>query len=329
MLVRFTSRVNLSDISRLTQRCESVGVQYKLIQEMGTSYLAIESIDKSKIDELYYQFKNLPIVEAIVLISSVSGPLDGVGPVKFKCGSKRIGKDCAPAIIAGSPYLESQNQAVALAGELALMGVHIYKAGPYRATSTLPPKALYERTGTIVREINKRSGLPATGTVEILGPKTALDLLEPCAFHVPGKFMFETVLREQLAKFAIPVFLERHPDASTELWLEAAASIVTGGNSDVALVETGRFFGRRMEIDLVNIAQLVDTCPLPVIVHASRAARTAGEVMHIGRAALASGVAGVMLDVHPNPLEGLLTDGYCLNLEEFGEIIQSFRPLLV
>jgi 3-deoxy-7-phosphoheptulonate synthase len=329
MLVRFTPQVSLADIGRLTERCDAVGVQYKLIQEMGTSYLAIESVDQAKIDELYYQFRQLPIVEALVKTGQSEDPLRGLEPVKFKCGSKRVGKDSSPAVFAGSPYLESQKQAVALASELATIGVHIYKAGAYRPTETLAAKALYERTGSIVREITMHSGIPSTGTVEALGPKTALALLEACALHVPGRFLFETNLRDQLAHLNVPVLLERHPQASTELWLEAARGIVTGGNPNVALVEPGRRDDGDIEIDLVSVARLVGTCPLPLIVYPSRAARSAAEVRRISRGALAAGAAGIMIDVHPNPLEGLLVEGYCLSLAEFGEMYQSLRPLLV
>lgn len=329
MLVRFTSQVSIADIERLTKRCETVGVQFKLIQEMGTSYLAIESADRAKIDELYYQLRQLPIVEALVRTGTVDDPLAALEPVKFKCGSKRVGKDSSPTLFAGSPYLESQEQAVELAGELAAIGVSVYKAGPYRVTETLSPKALYERTAGIVRDISSNAGIPSTGMIEVLGPKTALALLQACALHVPGRFLFESNLRDQLASLNLPVLLERHPQASTELWLESAGTIAAAGNPNVALVETGVQGRSGVEIDLVNLARLVETCPLPVIVYSSRAACSAEEVRRISRGALGSGVAGIMIDVHPNPLEGLLTEGYCLSLEEFRDLFQSLRPLLV
>jgi 3-deoxy-7-phosphoheptulonate synthase len=329
MLVRFTPQVSLADIGRLTKRCEDVGVQYKLIQEMGTSYLAIESVDRAKIDELYHQLRQLPIVEALVRTGQAVDPLRDLEPVKFKCGSKRVGKDSSPTVFAGSPYLENQKQAAKLASDLAIIGVHVYKAGPYRRTETLAPKALYERIGGIVKDISAQSGIPSTGTIESLGPKTALSQLEACALHVPGTFLFDTNLREQLAQLNLPVLLERHPQASTELWLEAARTIVSNGNPNVALVETGRSVDGHPEIDLAGLARLVENCPLPIIVYASRASETAEEVRRISRGALGAGAAGIMLDVHPNPLEGLLTDGFCLSLKEFEDIFPSIRPLLV
>jgi 3-deoxy-7-phosphoheptulonate synthase len=256
-------------------------------------------------------------------------PLKKLSPIKIKCGNRWIGRESRPVIIAGSPYLESQKHAVSLASSLASIGVNIYKAGPYRPTDTLNPKALYERTGAIVSEITAKSGLLSTGMIEKLGPKTAISLMSPCAYHVPGRLMLDSGLLEQLAKLGEPVFLERHPDASDNIWLAAAGTIIENGNSQVALVETGKRTGESFEINLVGITRIIETCPLPLLVYPSKAAESAKQVRNISRAMLASGAAGIILDVHPNPLEGLLTDGFCLSLEEFEDIFRSLKPLTV
>ncbi len=329
MLVRFKPSVNLKDVGKLTERCDSIGVRYKYIQELSTSYLVVESNEQAKLEELYHQFRHMPFVASVSYSRDPEDPLTKLEPVSFRLGSRWVGRGSRPVLIAGSPYLESQKHSLLLATELANIGVNIYKAGPYRPMETLPPKALYERTGTIVQDISKKSGIPSTGMVEALGPKVSLMQLQPCAYHVPGEFLFETNLKEQLGQLGVPVLLERHPDASTELWLKAATEIVTGGNRNVALVETGRMVGDRREIDIVEVARLVDTCPLPVMVYPSRAAETAEAVGRIARASLAAGVSGILLDVHPNPLEGLLTDGYCLSLEVFREMFQSLKLLMV
>ncbi len=328
MLVRFTPEVSLDHIGRLTERLEELGVRYKFIQETGTSYLVLESADRSKIDELYHQLRHMPIVDSLIRRGKEDDPLRELEPVQFMVGSRRIGRGARPVVVAGSPFLESRKQAVELAKELAAIGVNIYKAGPYRPTGTLAPKALYERTGSIVKGIAKHAGIPSTGMVEALGPKVALSALEASILHVPGAFMFETALREQLAGMGLPVFLERHPEASTSLWLEAAGAIVAAGNTDVALVETGQMVEGKRRIDLVVLAELCGTCPLPVMVYASRAAGSTEEVQRIARASIACGAAGVLIDVHPNPAEGLLMEGFCVTADDFGGLFKSLRMLL-
>jgi len=329
MLIRFTPQLSLAEISRITARCEAVGVQYKLIQEMGTSYLAIESPDQAKIDELYFQLKHLPVVEAIIKTGEPKDPLLEMEPIVFRCATKRIGKGASPVLIAGSPYLESRNQAVTLASELAAIGVHLYKAGPYRPSELLPPKELYSHTGGIVKEIISQSGIPSTGMIETPAPRNAISLLQASALHIPGKFLFDSNLRESVAKIGLPIFLERHPHASTQLWLDAARAIIALGNTNVALVEVGKATNGDLEIDLITCAKLTESCPLPLIIYPSLASRSPEQVKKIARAALALGASGVMIDVHLNPLEGLLTDGYCLSLEQFRDLYQSLRPLLI
>jgi 3-deoxy-7-phosphoheptulonate synthase len=329
MLIRFTKKVNLSDVGKVTKRCEALNVQYKFIQELATSYLVVESAEHLKLEELYHQFRHLDFVADVSFPVDPDDPLRDLSPVKIKFGNRWIGTGSRPVIIAGSPYLESQKDAVSLASNLATIGVNIYKAGPYRPTDTLAPKALYERTGSIVDEISRKSGILSTGMVEKLGPKNALSSMSPCAYHVPGKFMVDTNLLEQLAGIGEPILLERHPGASDSIWLEAASTIIKNGNESVALIETGRLVGDSLEIDLVGLSKLIESCPLPILVYASRPAESEGQVRSIAKAALAIGAAGIIIDVHPNPLEGLLTEGFCLSLTEFENVFASLKPLIV
>lgn len=329
MLIRFTKEVSLDDVGKITERCEELGVRYKYIQELSTSYLVVESADRAKLTELFHQFRHMDFVGTISFPKDPDDPLDNLKPVKIKCGNRWIGRDSRPVIIAGSPYLESQKNAVDLANKLSSIGANIYKAGPYRPTETLSPKSLYERASAIITDVSRKSGIPSTGMIEALGPKTALSLLKSCALHVPGHFMFDVGLLDQLAKIGEPVLLERHPDASTELWLDAARMIVGEGNPSLALVEAGKNVGDKLELDLVLIAELIDTSPLPLLVYPSKVAKTADEVRRISRASLACGASGVILDVHPDPFRGLLSDGFCLSVKEFEVVYQSLKPLIV
>ncbi|HEX9745191.1 MAG TPA: hypothetical protein VGB30_07165 [bacterium] len=328
MLIKFSKTVSLDDISRFTERCESLGVHYKFIQERSVSYLVIESAEESKIDELYHQFRHVDSVDHIIRDFKKDNPLDKIEPVKIKVGNRWIAKDHRPVVIAGSPYLESQKHAVELAKELASMGVHLYKGGPYRPGENLTAKALYERSGSIIAEISKKAGIPSTGLVEVLASKVALSSLGAVVHHLPGHLLFETTARSQMSKIGTPVLVERHPEASTNLWLEAAGSIVADGNPAIALVEGGRAGKNGRIIDLVDCARIIEKCPLPLVMNVSIASKSADEVARLSRAALAMGASGIMVDVHFKPTEGLLSDGFCLNLNEFGKLTELIKPLL-
>lgn len=328
MLIRFTPDARLEDISQITQRLERMETRFKFIQETGASYLIIESKEQSKLDELYHQFRHLNIVDRIIRRDSYTDALAGLDRVEVRIGKRRVGRRAPKVVMAGSPYLESQVNAVDNALDLADMGIHIYKAGPYRPTNTLPPKGLYARTGSIIKEIKSKAGLPSSGYIEILAPTVAFNELTADALHLPGKFMFDTKLHEQLAKLGLPILLERHPEAPTPLWLKAAASIIENGNEKIVLVETGCKENGKVEIDLVGLVDLIENCPLPVMVYASRASKSKTEVGLISQASLAAGASGVIIDVHPDTFEGLLSEGFCLSVDEFRDILQSLRPYL-
>jgi len=329
MLIRFRKDVSLNDVTFFTERCDELGVKYKYIQELSRSYLVVESAEHSKLEELYHQFRHVPVVELLSFPQDPDDPLSKIDPVKLKAGNRWIGRGNRPVIIAGSPYLESQRHSVDLASALSIIGVNIYKGGAYRPTETLSPKDLYERTGAIIDDIKRKSGLPSSGTIEVLGPKSALSQLKPDMYYIPGEFLFDTNLKEQLAKIGTPLLLERHPDATTELWLQAAGDIVAEGFHEVALVETGRRDSDHLMVDIAEIARLVETHPLPILVHASRVAKTEDELISVARASLAAGCAGVIIDVHPDPLKGLLTSGYCLSLDQFRQAWDSLKSLTV
>ena len=119
------------------------------------------------------------------------------------------------------------------------------------------------------------------------------------------------------------------PQASTELWLDCAGTVVAGGNPNVMLVEAGRKTDGHFEIDLVGVRVSSKPARFRVIVVSVESGTIRRGSRRISRGALGAGAAGIMIDVHPNPLEGFLTDGYCLSLKEFEEIFKSLRPLLV
>src|SRR3989337_497790 len=100
MLVKFTTKVNLDDITRFTTRCEQLGVHYKFIQERSVSYLVIESAERSKIEELYHQFRHIDAVDHIIVDDHPDDPLLGIERVKIKVGNRWIAHDHRPVIIA-------------------------------------------------------------------------------------------------------------------------------------------------------------------------------------------------------------------------------------
>src|SRR5437588_488724 len=133
--------------------------------------------------------------------------------------------------------------------------------------------------------------------------------------------------REQLLETARPVMLKRGPSATIKEWLLAAEYLLAGGNSDVVLCERGiKTFetDTRNTLDLAAVALARELSHLPVVVDPSHATGRRDIVPAAARAAIAVGVDGLLVEVHPRP-ERALSDGpQSLDLEGFNALMESF-----
>jgi 3-deoxy-7-phosphoheptulonate synthase len=108
-----------------------------------------------------------------------------------------------------------------------------------------------------------------------------------------------------------PVLLKRAMHATVEEWLLAAEYLHAHGAAGVILCERGvRGFdpSTRNLLDLGAVALLAHVHGLPVVVDPSHAAGRRDLVAPLGRAALAAGAAGLLVEVHDDPAAAL-SDG--------------------
>ena len=112
-------------------------------------------------------------------------------------------------------------------------------------------------------------------------------------------------LLKETGRLGKPVLLKRGMSATLEEFLSAAEYILLEGNSQVILCERGiRTFepALRNTLDLGVVPYLRGVTHLPVIVDPSHAAGRRELVVPLAKAALVVGAAGVMVEVHPDPV---------------------------
>ena len=138
-----------------------------------------------------------------------------------------------------------------------------------------------------------------------------------------------TLLRA-LGRQSKPVLLKRGLAATYEEWLASAEYILQEGNPHVVLCERGiRSYqsGTRGTLDLAAVPVMQELTHLPVIVDPSHAAGVSRWVAVLGRAAVAAGADGLMVEVHPHP-EAALSDGeQALLPEEFAQLAAEARKI--
>jgi len=123
-----------------------------------------------------------------------------------------------------------------------------------------------------------------------------------------------------------PVLLKRGFMATVEELLLSAEYILSHGNDSVVLCERGiRAFGRatRFTLDISAIPLLKQETCLPVIVDLSHALGRRDIMLPCGKAALAAGADGLMVEVHDNP-DQALSDGFQqLDLTAFAALVEG------
>jgi 2-dehydro-3-deoxyphosphooctonate aldolase (KDO 8-P synthase) len=256
---------------------------------------------------------------------SQSGPLHGRGTIEL-CGFK-AGLDQPLFLIAGPCVVESRDLALDTAGTLkelcAGLGIpFIYKSSYDKAnrTSIKSFRGLgIEKGLQILDEVRNKLGVPVLTDVheidEIAGAADAVDVLQTPAF-----LCRQTDFICAVAASGKPVNIKKGQflapgDMKNVVEKAKAAS----GKDNIMVCERGASFGyNNLVSDMRSLAIMRDT-GCPVVFDATHSVQLPGGqgsssggqreyVPVLARAAVASGVAGVFMETHPNP-EKALSDG--------------------
>jgi 3-deoxy-7-phosphoheptulonate synthase/chorismate mutase len=232
-----------------------------------------------------------------------------------------------PVLFAGPCSVETPEQMEAVAARLARFpGPTILRAGAFKPrTSPYAFQGLREEGLRILRETADRHGL-ATVT-EVLDVST----LDVVAAHtdmlqIGARNMYNTELLKAVGRLRLPVLLKRGFMATLDELLLSAEYILAGGNEAVVLCERGiRTFEpwTRNTLDISAVPLLQNETSLPVIVDLSHALGRKDILAPCGRAALAAGADGLMIEIHPSP-DQALSDGFQqLDLDGFGALVAA------
>ena len=124
--------------------------------------------------------------------------------------------------------------------------------------------------------------------------------------------------------------LKRGFGATLREWVLAAEHIARAGNQNILLCERGiRSFGNetRFVMDIAGAVWAQRETHLPVIVDPSHATGDPSLVAPLSRAALAAGLDGVMVELHPDPSIALSDADQALQFGEFDALMKSLAAI--
>ena len=160
---------------------------------------------------------------------------------------------------------------------------------PPRAHDDVLPAARQAATASKVSLI-----VEVADTSEIALADWYADMLE-----VPGRSMLQRGLLTELGRLSKPILLERSNAAKIEEVLIAAEAILTGGNFNVVLCESGirTFVTAHNTMDLAAIPVAKKYTHLPIVADPCAGTGRRGMAIAMAKAAVAAGCDGLVLDV--------------------------------
>jgi 3-deoxy-7-phosphoheptulonate synthase len=220
-------------------------------------------------------------------------------------GDKAVG-DKKPFLIAGPCAVESEESFLRIAATCKEAGADALRGGAFKPRSSpYSFQGLGEDGLKIMAAGREELGLPFC--TEVLDTRD-VELVARYAdvLQIGARNMQNYALLTEAGRTGLPVLLKRGLGATVQEWLQAAEYVLATGNEQVILCERGiRTFepSTRYTLDVAAVPVVLHESHLPVIIDPSHAAGKRHLVAALGRAGIAAGAHGLIVEVHDNPAE--------------------------
>ena len=283
-----------------------------------------------------FDIRDIEVLSGVGEVHRVSSPYKLVARgfredgtiVKFANGVT-IGGD-EVALMAGPCSVESRDQLFAVAESVSRSGAKFLRGGAFKPRSSpYTFQGLGEEGLKLLREAaDKFHMLVISEVMEI----SQIPLMLPYVdiLQVGARNMQNFNLLRELGKVRKPVLLKRGIAATIEELLLSAEYLLAGGNYDVILCERGiRTFETytRNTMDISAIPIVKKLSHLPMMADPSHGTGRRDKVAPMGRAAIAAGADGLLIEVHNNPDKALSDGAQSLYPEQFAELMGQLRVI--
>ncbi len=308
-----------------------VGLGFDVHRSTGVRHTLLGAVG-AKVD---FDTRDLEVMEGVHEVLRISAPYK-LASRAFRpqgtiveIGKVRIG---GPEIIimAGPCSVESRDQINRIADVVAQNGAKIIRGGAFKPRSSpYSFQGMGEEGLQLLREAADRAGLLAISEVmdasQVSLVSQYADILQVGARNMQNFFLLK-----DLGHATKPVLLKRGPSATIEEWLLSAEYILSGGNYQVILCERGiRTFENytRNTLDISAIPVIHKLSHLPIVADPSHGTGRRDKVPPMGRAAVAAGADGLLLEVHHDPDHALSDGAQSLKPQQFIELMEQLRTI--
>ena len=231
-------------------------------------------------------------------------------------------------VIAGPCSVETETQIVESAQIVKAAGAVALRGGAFKPRSSPYSFQGLGKKGLELLAIAKReTGLAiVTEAMDDEGAHLVAEVAD--CIQIGARNMQNYSLLKTVGKINKPVLLKRGMAATIQDLLLSAEYVLAEGNPNVILCERGlRSFDStsRNLFDLTAIPVVHQLSHLPIVADPSHGTGRRDKVTPMGRAAVAAGADGIIVEVHPHPDRALSDGAQSLNAEQFGEMMRQLR----
>jgi 3-deoxy-7-phosphoheptulonate synthase len=233
-------------------------------------------------------------------------------------------------IIAGPCSVESEAQIVLAARQVRDAGGSALRGGAYKPRSSPYAFQGLGRKGLELLDLARReTGLAiVTEALDDEGAHLVAEVAD--CIQIGARNMQNYSLLRTVGRLGKPVLLKRGMSATITDLLMSAEYILAEGNSQVILCERGiRSFdpSTRNLFDLTAIPLVQKLSHLPMVADPSHGTGLRDKVLPMGRAAIAAGADGLLVEMHPDPERALSDGGQSLFPDQFARLVREARVI--
>jgi 3-deoxy-7-phosphoheptulonate synthase len=283
-----------------------------------------------------FDIRDIEVLPGVGEVHRISSPYKLVaksfrpeGTVVRFANGRAVGGD-EVMIMAGPCSVESREQLFAVAESVSRSGAKFLRGGAFKPRSSpYTFQGMGEEGLKLLREAADKFGmLVVTEVMEISQIPMMLPYVD--MLQVGARNMQNFNLLRELGKVRKPVLLKRGIAATIEELLLSAEYLMAGGNYDVILCERGiRTFETytRNTLDISSIPIVHKLSHLPILADPSHGTGRREKVAPMGRAAIAAGADGLLIEVHNCPDKALSDGAQSLYPEQFAELMGQLRVI--
>ena len=243
-------------------------------------------------------------------------------------GTKIGGSDLV--LMAGPCSVENEREILDIAHRVKDVGATVLRGGAFK-----PRSSPYSFQGLglqgleFLARAREETGLAVV--TEALDPD-GVDLVVQYAdiVQIGARNMQNYALLRRAGRAGKPVLLKRGMSATIDELLLAAEYILAEGNPDIILCERGiRSFDThtRNLFDLAAIPVVKSLSHLPIIADPSHGTGIRSKVTPMGRAAVAAGADGLIVEVHHDPPRAMSDGAQSLYPDQFAKLVDEVRVI--